>query len=276
MFKYEREEAFIKNNLGNYFLKKIHLFQKQTLANCFPATYLIALCFIALSTSAQVKSTIIVAMHIEPPFSDIVEGKFVGQNVDIANSLAKKVNKKVRFVYCPIARCFSLLQDGQADMIIAVRKTSTRQQFLNYLTPAIEIQTLPLRFYTRANNKIIVDTYDDLQPLKIGVLRGASYFDKFDHDTQLTKIPLTNRQQLIDMLLKGRIDTFLEREESITPLVDHKVYSTDIKLAEFSYNKGVGSYIAVSKRSSLNDELKIFSDALRLLVNNNELRKSIN
>lgn len=224
---------------------------------------------------ANEKPTINIAMHIEPPFSDIVDGEFVGENIEIGKALAAKAGKKAHFVYCPIARCFSLMQAGQADMIIAVRKTALREKFITYLTPPIKIQHLPLRFYIRTSNDIVLDSYEDLQPLRIGVLRGASYFDKFDHDTKISKIPLTTHQQLIDMLLKGRIDTFLEREESITPLVDKNVYLAGIKLAKFSYDKGVGSYIAISKRSPLATEITNLSHSLQALFDNGEMQRII-
>ncbi len=251
------------------------LFKHLRRTICVGITYVTALFFITFNTSAQPVNEIIVAMHIEPPFSDIVNGEFVGENIDIANLLAKKINKKARYVYCPVARCLSLMQSGQADMIVAVRKTAKREQFIYYLSPPIKIQKHPLRFYIRANNKVIVDKYEDLQSLKIGVLRGASYFDKFDLDTKMFKVPLTNHQQLIDMLLKGRIDTFLEREESITPLVEQKVYATAIKLAKFSYDKGVGSYIAISKKSPFVKELTAFSQAIETLQSTGEIKKII-
>ena len=218
---------------------------------------------------------IIVAMHIEPPFSDIVDGEFVGEHIEVAKALAAKTNMTTRFVYCPVARCFSLVESGQADMIVAVKKTAIREKFLSYLSPAIKIQKLPLRFYIGTNNNFTLDKYNDLDTLKIGVLRGASYFDKFDHDTTISKIPLTTHQQLIDMLLKGRIDTFLEREESITPLVEKSVYSTKIKLAKFSYAKGVGSYVAISKKSSLVTETSNLSKSMRALHESGELYKII-
>lgn len=254
-----------------YLLKKAYIRQ---IVN-FGIASVISLCFFTFNSSAQSSQQIIVAMHIEPPFSDIVEGEFVGENINIAKTLAAKVGKQIKYVYCPIARCFSLVQVGQADMIIAVRKTAFREEFLNYLSPPIKIQKLPLRFYIRSNNEIVLDQYKDLYAIKVGVLRGASYFDKFDHDTNIAKIPLTNHQQLINMLLKGRIDTFLEREESITPLVDKEVYVTKIKLANFSYDKGVGSYIAVSKKSFLSKDLSSLSAALKSLMDSGELDRII-
>ncbi len=260
----------------HHFLKKIALKHPVHLTIGFVIACTMSLFFTSLKATAQAQKTIIVAMHIEPPFSDIINGEFVGENIDLANALANQAGYKTQFIYCPVARCFSLMQTGQADMFVAVRKTEVRKKFLNYLEPPIKIQKLPLRFYIRADNKITLNSYKELLPLTVGVLRGASYFDKFDRDTQIKKIPLTNHQQLIDMLLKGRIDTFLEREESIMPLVDQNVYATRIKLAKFSYDESVGSYIALSKNSLLKNEIALFSEAFQTLSNNGELTAIIN
>ena len=231
---------------------------------------------ISIKATSQPLPIITVAMYIEPPFSDIVDGVFVGENIDIANLLAKKMATKTKFIYCPPARCFAFLQNGQADMMIAIRKTQSREKFLHYLEPPIKIQHLPLQFYIRSDSNIVLDKYQDLLPLKVGVLRGASYFDKFDHDTQLTKVPLINYQQLVDMLLKGRIDTFLEREETITPWVDQDVYKTKINLAKFVYDKTVGSYIVVSRKSPLRDNITQLSAALKSLSDSGDIQAITN
>ena len=121
------------------------------------------------------------------------------------------------------------------------------------------------------DNNITLNHYDDLTPLKVGVLRGVSYFDPFDHDKHISKVALSNHKQLIDMLLKGRIDTFLEREESVLPLVDEKIYATNISIAKYSYNEDVGSYIAIAKQSPLANEIVKLSAALQRLYDSGEL-----
>lgn len=234
-------------------------------------SFCICLFFVTLRTEAKSTETIVVAMYVEPPFSKIIDGEFVGENINVANALAAELGYKTKFVYCPVARCFAFAQSGQADMIIAVRKTAIREQFLHYLEPPIKIQKLPLKFYTLTDNNITLSHYNDLIPLKVGVLRGASYFDPFDHDQQIAKVALSNHQQLMDMLLKGRVDTFLEREESVLPLVDEKIYSTDISIAKYSYNEDVGSYIAIAKQSPLANEVVKLSTALQRLFDSGEL-----
>lgn len=236
-----------------------------------PVVVSCCICLFSAILEAKATATITVAMYIEPPFSEIIDGEFVGENINVANALAAELGYKTKFMYCPVARCFAFAQSGQADMIIAVRKTAIREQFLHYLEPPIKIQKLPLRFYTLTDNNIILNHYDDLIPLKVGVLRGASYYDPFDHDKQISKVALSNHQQLIDMLLKGRVDTFLEREESVLPLVDKKVYAANISIAKYSYNEDVGSYIAIAKQSPLANEIVELSTALQRLFDNGEL-----
>lgn len=253
----------------------MRLAQRASLKTLATLSCYLLFLFISMKAATQPLPIIKVAMYIEPPFSDIVDGVFVGENIDIANALAKKIAKTAKFIYCPPARCFAFLQNGQADMMIAIRKTQYRAQFLNYLEPPIKIQHLPLQFYMRADSDFTLNDYQDLLALRVGVLRGASYFDKFDYDTQLTKVPLINYQQLVDMLLKGRIDTFLEREETITPWVDQGVYKTKIKLATFAYNKTVSSYIVVSKKSPLRDDIAHLSTALKSLSDNGEIQAII-
>ncbi|MFQ3311411.1 MAG: polar amino acid transport system substrate-binding protein, partial [Colwellia sp.] len=56
-------------------------------------------------------------------------------------------------------------------------------------------------------------------------------------------------KQLVSMLLKGRIDTFLEREESVLPLLSTAEYQNKLTIADYQYNKTINSYIAISKHS---------------------------
>ena len=69
-------------------------------------------------------------------------------------------------------------------------------------------QHFPLRFYVNTENAITIDTYKDLKDLSVGVLRGGSYFERFDQDKKLIKIEMTTHEQLVNMLRKKRIDTF--------------------------------------------------------------------
>ena len=67
--------------------------------------------------------------------------------------------------------------------------------------------------------------------LRIGLLRGAAYFDQLDNDATLIKVKVSTIEQLIGMLLKGRIDTFLGREESINPIIERIRFKHKLKVS---------------------------------------------
>lgn len=190
-----------------------------------------------------------VAVVIEPPYIDYKKGKYEGIHVDVLHKLATELNRDLVFVQCPFARCLSLLKSGGADLFIGLIKTEARQEFLSYIPKPFSIQYDPLQFFIRRDGGLQINNYEDLKTLNIGVLRGVSYFKQFDNDDSLNKVELVSYSQMLQMLLKGRIDTFIEREESIVPWIDPKAYRNEIDLANYEYNKGVNSYIAISKKS---------------------------
>lgn len=218
------------------------------------------------SVSANRLDTIIVAVHIEPPAIDFVDNRFVGRNVEVARALASALGKKVTFVNCPFARCFNMMKNGQADLLIGLRMVEERKAFVSYLPTPIQIQHLPLKFYVSRSSDIEINCYQDLATLTIGVLRGGSYFEPFDQDKNLQKIAATNHKQLIDLLLKKRIDTFLEREESVHPWIDRQRFEQEFRIAHYQYDNAVASYIGLSKKSPHHKDFAKFSSALEVLV----------
>lgn len=227
-------------------------------------------CFSLLAWSHQKELKI--ATFIEPPFVDLVKGELAGEHVDISKLLAKSLNFKPVFVQCPFARCLSLVKSGQADMILGLIKNTSREKDLYFLNPPYMVQQYPLRFYTLSSKKIVINNFDDLQYLSIGTLRGANYFDDFDKDDTLNKVELTSREQLVNMLLRGRIDTFIEREESILPLLPLEDYSTKFTLAPYQYTKAVNSYIAISRHSEISKHGPELSAELNKLIENGTIQ----
>ncbi len=196
------------------------------------------------------KEELKIASFIEPPYTDLVDGKLVGENIQIAKLLAKSVGLKPTFIRCPFARCLSMVKHGQADMILGLMKLPEREKELLFLNPAYMVQHYPLRFFTLSTKKIVINSFDDLNKLLVGTLRGGNYFELFDNDKRITKIEITSREQLVQMLLRGRVDTFIDREESILPLLSPEEYKK-ITLADYQYAKPVKVYIAISQNSDV-------------------------
>jgi polar amino acid transport system substrate-binding protein len=237
--------------------------------------FLLILLTFTFQTSAVEHDELRIVTYLEAPFAYIKNGKLLGENIEIAKLLAASINLTPLFIHCPFARCLAMVENGQADMILAIKKTPEREKNLLFLTSAHLIQHFPLRFYLLAANDLTINKFDDLTPLTIGVLRGAKYFDQFDQSRVLKKVALTSREQLIKMLLRGRIDTFLEREESIQPLISSAQYQQKFKLADYQYNKAVGSYIAISKHSKIKNYANTLSQHLQQFIDDGTIEKII-
>ncbi|MBO9491190.1 transporter substrate-binding domain-containing protein [Endozoicomonas sp. G2_1] len=229
-------------------------------------------CALALPVKAE---TVKVAVYLEPPFAEIKGDTFVGDNVELAKLFADGIGADVRFLQCPFARCMSMVKSGQADMIFGIKRTAAREKDYAFLSQAYRIQHYPLHFYTLKSRQLDINNYRDLQDLTIGVLRGGLYYDQFDQDKSLNKIAVTSRTQLIDMLLKGRIDTFLEREESVIPLISDLDQQANITPAKYNYDQLVEVHVALSKRSFIYQYKDLLSSNLNNYLANGDIEKII-
>jgi ABC-type amino acid transport substrate-binding protein len=233
-------------------------------------TFFLLSCYSSLALTN--KDELKVATFIDPPFADLVDNKLVGEHIEIVRLLATSVGLQPVFIRCPFARCLTMVKRGQADMIIGLRKHPEREKELIFLNPPYMIQHYPLRFFVLSSNEILINSFDDLKKLTIGTLRGGSYFELFDKSKSITKVELKSREQLVHMLLKGRIDTFIEREESILPFLPIEEYQKKFTLANYQYDKAVNAYIAISKKSDIKFYKKRLSEQLQKLVTDGTIK----
>jgi len=237
----------------------------------YPSVFLLLIIFnIAHATEQEIK----IAAFLEPPFVNYVDKHWHGENIEMAKLLASKLNLTPKFIQCPFARCLALVKTGQADMVMGLKKSTKRAQYLTFIEPPYLLQHKPLRFFTLASKSVNIEKFEDLDQLLVGVLRGGVYYEKFDKSNAIKKVSVTSRDQLVKMLLKGRIDTFLEREETISPLLSREEYQQKITLAQYQYNKTVASYIAISKKSKINHLAQHISKALTLAIQLGELKQN--
>lgn len=225
---------------------------------------------------AREQSTLVIATHIEPPLIYLQQGEFNGPNAEIAKLLAASINKTAVFVQCPFARCLYMAKAGRADMLIGINKNAERMAYLDYLaTPYTSIST-PINFYLNTDNLHNITKHEDLANLTIGVVRGATIYPKFNQDKSLKTIEVSTHEQLIEMLLKQRIDTFAAKDLSIRARVPRDIYQNKMQMADYSYHKQADFYIAVSKKSPLNLDHQQLSQHLALLLNNGTIERLLN
>ncbi|WP_170176744.1 substrate-binding periplasmic protein [Litorilituus sediminis] len=234
---------------------------------------LILFYFSSTSTAIAAEEEIKVAVFLEPPFVDYIDNQWQGENIDMIKLLSQRVQLTPKFIRCPFARCLTMVKKGQADLIMGVMKSKERAEYLTFIEPPYLLQHKPLRFFTLANNNITINNIDDLTPLIVGTIRGASYHHEFDNNHSMKKVAITSREQLVKMLLKGHIDTFIEREESIKPLLSTQDYQQKLALANYLYDDPVGSYIAISKKTSIQRYAKPLAQQLHKMISSGEFQQ---
>lgn len=223
----------------------------------------------AFATTNELK----VAVFIEPPYVDLVANQLVGENIDIIKLLAHSIGLKPVLMRCPFVRCLAMIKNGKADMILGLGKSSAREKDLIFLSTPHSVQQEPLRFFTLKEKNITIKNLSSLESLLVGTLRGAVYFPLFDENKNINKIELTSREQMVNMLLRGRIDTFLEREETVLPLLSTAEYQKKVMIADFTYNKTINSYVALSKHSKAKQYAEALSKVLAKAVSDGTIEK---
>jgi polar amino acid transport system substrate-binding protein len=215
---------------------------------------------------------LVVAIDNYPPWSIIDKKTYQGIDVDIIKALAAELSLTVKFITCPFKRCLAFIENGQADLMPGLFKTSEREKYMMFIEPAY-FDDPPKVFYLKKDTLKQINKYEDLETLIIGVKRGASYFDKFDNDHKLKKLIVTREVQLLNLLKIGRIDTFVSTESFADYLIAKEGFNGEFTKASFHYGPGNVSYLVISKKSAFTEKIALFQQSVKEAVNNGTYNK---
>ncbi|MBF0248390.1 MAG: transporter substrate-binding domain-containing protein [Alphaproteobacteria bacterium] len=198
---------------------------------------------------AQTPGTAKIAIDNAPPYR-IVElqgGKhtFSGIYVDIVRELAARCNIRLEFVEVPFRRALMMAEEGQSDMMLGPSRSPEREDYMSYLVGDLGRENEA--FYL-SEGALDIHEYEDLAGMKIGVLRGAKYFDRFDNDKSLLKLELGDYPRGVKLLQRGKLDAL------IMPVLlgDYLVARTKAFVRKSTYQvEGRASHFTVSRRSPL-------------------------
>ncbi len=174
-----------------------------------------------------------------------------GIDVEIVQEIALRMNLKIEFIPCTWARCLELMKSGEADLISSAYKKPDREEYMTYLLEPF-LDKLPIAFYFLKGKNYSVVNYEDIYQFNsIGVLNGASYFERFDQDARAGKFPVPSQDQLFPMLLAGRLDAVA----GYVPTENYRItiggYRDQIERSEYEYQEQALVYMAISKKAQL-------------------------
>ncbi|MDM8538930.1 transporter substrate-binding domain-containing protein, partial [Desulfobacterales bacterium HSG17] len=129
-----------------------------------------------------------------PPYKYVEKGQIKGIDAEVAKYIFDKLGVKYTIDIMPWARCWSNLQNGNADVGLAVSKKLKREKFVYYPENHVWDASFVFLTNTETKTKYEINNMDDIKKhnLKIGVIKGNSY-----HEVFWKAFPWQNEQKTI-------------------------------------------------------------------------------
>lgn len=206
--------------------------------------------------------TIKYAVFPAPPYmigADKEDSLLNGIDVEIVNEIAKRAHLQINYIRCPWIRALELMRSGKADILSSVYKKPEREEFMLYFDKPF-LNELPIAFYYRKDSGVSITTYNDLYKYHdIAVLRGASYFPKFDADRKLRKYEVSTQEQIFPMLIHKRVQLMAGYMPTENYYITINNYGDIIKKSPYVHNEKAKVYMTISKKSAFSKRIRIFN-----------------
>lgn len=198
---------------------------------------------------AAPQPTLIYAFSTFEPYKILDSaGNPAGAYTLLLQELARRSQLQLDIVQCPLQRCLSLLQHGNADISIGIRNSDQRDHYLEFINPPFAPATGTV-LLQRHNDTRPIRHYDDLYPLRVGVVEGASYFQHFDRDLKIQRDTSPNAQLALKKLAAKRFDVLLINSKQAGTLND-KTGTMLFRRAQLQFPGESPRRIVISRRSA--------------------------
>ncbi len=240
----------------------------------FVALLVLVLClFPSIGTGGD--KIIRVGLNDFPPWKYAAEdGGAKGIDVALLRAWLEPHGIEIVFTQAPFNRLLKLMEDGKLDLLSSVLRRPEREEYMAYLEPPYQRKSTKA-FYLRADEAKELTRYEDLSDLRIGVLRGASYFARFDNDRKLQKFESADDPLLFQQLLAKRIDALVITENSGDYHVLTEYLGEKVAKAPYRYDKPLEVYFTLSRKSSWREERQELESSLKALIDEGEHKRMI-
>ncbi|HTF86400.1 MAG TPA: transporter substrate-binding domain-containing protein [Cellvibrio sp.] len=163
--------------------------------------YLVALLLALLaltSTAAPADKLSFITIDVAPWASVNEAGEMEGAFIELVNEIAQRINRKIDITITPFARVDRELETGSHDCTILVPRPDT------LVVKGDVISYHPMGVIPRKGTEITV--YEDIQALRLSVIRGATMTPRFDEDTKIYKEYDTDYLIGLRKIARGRLD----------------------------------------------------------------------
>lgn len=221
--------------------------------------------------AAPQERTLVMAFSPAAPLKILLsDGRYSGVDVELMQQICQRLSLQLVIRPMPLARAQEMMKYGQVDVMTGILRTPEREAFIDYIEPPYLMRNDKV-FYMRADSSLVLDRYEELIPLHIGVKRGAHYDPRFDLDTALRKSEVTTTEQSFRKLQQHRIDTLITTEIEGDYLIKSYGWEGTFRKAPLRFSSLTGVYIGFSKASPHHDLIPEISHELAHMVANGDI-----
>ncbi|WP_319406100.1 transporter substrate-binding domain-containing protein [uncultured Desulfosarcina sp.] len=134
-------------------------------------------------------------------------GKYIGPFIDVIQEVADRSGIKVMLVPLPWKRALKMIEEGTIDGSFGGYKTPEREAFAVFLDTPLSWAVLSI--FVRKGEEFSFQKIEDLYGKRIGIVRGYTTSEEFDHAMKEGMIPVSesgNYGSLVKMLDGKRIE----------------------------------------------------------------------
>ena len=223
--------------------------------------WLALLLLLGAPLQAEEPPALLVMTDIWPPFRmQEGDGALSGLDIDLLDQLSQRTGLRFEVQRAPWARGLAALQNGKADLMTGLAKTPERESYIHYL-PQPYYACAP-RFYAAPAQAKALQSYSQLVSLTIGHVLESAYFEPFDSDQQLRKTAVNTENQLLEMLVRGRLQAVIGTDCQVDYELRDARWNGRIVKAAFQPEARTDLYIGFSRQRALQTEYQQVSEAL--------------
>ncbi|AXT48949.1 hypothetical protein D1345_23530 [Chromobacterium rhizoryzae] len=206
-------------------------------------------CLMAGMQCAAAEPALVFAYNLFPPWKTMdAHGAPQGPYTELMREMARRAKLRLVFLPCPLTRCLQYLRQGKADVVIGVKSTPARREFIDFIDPAFASGSR-LALYQRADDPRPLRSYRQLYPFLIGVVEGVRYQDEFDSDLRVRREPAPSLDSNFRKLKAGRIDALIADERQTAELAANAEFRRYVKRAPLLLYSPEPRRIGLSPRS---------------------------
>jgi len=197
-------------------------------------------------------------------------GDFSGPLIDVLNMAAAEVGLTVKWQQNYFKRSYSRLIRGSVDIVPRVIKKADRVQYVKYFEP-IGYQQKNIVFIVKKGKESLIEKYEDLYKITVGVKKGTAYFKRFDSDSRINKKMSVDDKNMSMMFAANRFDAMIILDMPAFEKALKDIEFDNYVLANYKYVQVISNQYAMSKKSPKIELFDKINQAFKNLVNNDKV-----